>query len=61
MTDKQKQDLKKAFKTFLKALIPPVVALVSSVLTTLLSSGDVASATLVGTTIGTGASILARL
>lgn len=52
MTDKQKDDIKKSFLIFLKALIAPTVALVSSVLTTLLTGDSVASGALVGTICG---------
>lgn len=33
MTDKQKEEMKKAFLVFLKALIAPTVAFVTSILT----------------------------
>lgn len=61
MTEKQKDDLKKAFKVFLKSLIPPVVALISSVLTTLLTSGDVGTATIAGTTLGIASEIITKV
>ena len=47
MTNEQKTQIKKAVTTFLKAIIPPLVAMVSSILTTLIS-GDVSTSVAVG-------------
>lgn len=48
MDENKKKEIKKALITFLKALIPPTIALISSVLTTIVSGDNVA----VGTSIG---------
>ena len=48
MDEKKKEEMKKAFITFLKALIPPTIALVSSILTTLVSGDNIAVGTSVG-------------
>ena len=47
MTDEQKKAVKKSVVTFLKAIIPPLVALFSSILTTVIS-GDVSTGVAVG-------------
>lgn len=47
MTVNQKKAVKKAVVTFLKATIPPLVAMISSILTTLIS-GDVSTGVAVG-------------
>lgn len=47
MTDEQKKSIKKAAVTFLKAIIPPLVAMISSILTTLIS-GDMSTGVAVG-------------
>ena len=47
MTDEQKKAIKKAVVNFLKAIIPPLVAMISSILTTLIS-GDVYTGVAVG-------------
>lgn len=51
MTDKQKEEMKKALLTFLKAMIAPTIAFITSLLT-ILVSGDNASVAL-GTAVGT--------
>ena len=48
MDEKKKEAMKSAFITFLKALIPPTIALVSSILTTLVSGDNIAVGTSVG-------------
>lgn len=52
MTTEKKDKIKDAFVTFLKALIPPVIALVSAILTTLVSDNSVAIGTTVGSVTG---------
>lgn len=47
MTDEQKKAIKKAGVNFLKAIIPPLVAMISSILTTLIS-GDMSTGVAVG-------------
>ena len=59
MTDKQKNEIKKSFLVFLKALIAPTVALVSSVLTTLVTGDSIASGALVGAICGLAAQFIA--
>ena len=53
MNEVQKKQMLNAVKTFLKACIPPLVALISSILTTLITGGETAVATMVGATVGT--------
>lgn len=48
MDEKKKEAMKSALITFLKALIPPTIALVSSILTTLVSDNNIAVGTSVG-------------
>lgn len=60
MNDTKKNQIRKAVVTFLKACIPPLVALLSSVMTTLLS-GDVAESVAVGSTLGIATSVIAKL
>lgn len=48
MDENKKAQIKKAFVTFVKALIPPTIALISAILTTLVSGDNIA----VGTSIG---------
>lgn len=60
MNDIKKNQIKKAVVTFLKACIPPLVALLSSVMTTLIS-GDVAESVAVGSVLGIGTNIIAKL
>lgn len=48
MDEKKKTQIKTAFTTFVKALIPPTIALISSILTTIVSGDNIA----IGTTIG---------
>ena len=52
MKDEQKKAIKKAFTIFVKALIPPTVALISAILTTLVSGDNVALGTSVGAVAG---------
>ncbi len=52
MSDEKKKQIKNALITFLKALIPPTIALISSVLTTLVSGDNVAVGTSVGALTG---------
>lgn len=59
MTEEKKQALKKALITFVKACIPPFVALISSVLTTVLG-GDVGTSTAVGSALGVASGIIAH-
>lgn len=47
MTDEQKKAVKKAVVTFVKAITPPLVAMTSSILTTVIS-GDVSTGVAVG-------------
>ena len=47
MTDEQKKAIKKSVVTFLKAITPPLVAMASSILTTLIS-GDVSTGVAIG-------------
>ena len=48
MDKNKKVQIKNAFVTFVKALIPPAIALISAILTTLVSGDNIA----VGTSIG---------
>lgn len=48
MEDYKKKEIKNALIVFLKALIPPTIALISSILTTLVSGDNVAVGTSVG-------------
>lgn len=59
MNDDKKDKMKESLLTFIKAIVPPLIALISSVLTTLLS-GDTGTGATVGALTGTVAS-LARL
>lgn len=52
MDDKKKTQIKQAFITFVKALIPPTIALISAILTTLVSGDNVAVGTSVGAITG---------
>lgn len=52
MDDSKKKEIKNAFIVFLKALIPPTIALISSILTTLVSGDNVAVGTSVGALTG---------
>lgn len=62
MTDKQKEEMKKAFLTFLKAMIAPTIAFVTSLLTILVSgdTANVAVGTAAGTITGSIAQIVAN-
>lgn len=52
MDENKKAQIKKAFVTFVKALIPPTIALISAILTTLVSGDNVAVGTSVGAMTG---------
>ena len=52
MDEKKKVQIKNALVTFLKALIPPTIALISAILTTLVSGDNVAVGTSVGAMTG---------
>lgn len=53
MTENQKKSIKNAVVTFIRAVIPPTIALISAVLTTLFSGNDAIMGTVVGTITGT--------
>lgn len=59
MTDDKKIALRKAVAVFIKACIPPFVAFVSSVLTTVLG-GDIGTSTAVGTALGITTGIISN-
>ena len=52
MDEKKKAQIKNALITFIKALIPPTIALISAILTTLVSGDNVAVGTSVGAMTG---------
>lgn len=52
MDEKKKAQIKNALITFVKALIPPTIALISAILTTLVSGDNVAVGTSVGAMTG---------
>lgn len=52
MTKEQKENIKKAGVTFIKAIVPPAIAFATAVLTTLISGDDV-TGTVVGSVAGT--------
>ena len=52
MDEKKKAQIKNALITFVKALVPPTIALVSAILTTLVSGDNVAVGTSVGAMTG---------
>lgn len=52
MSDEKKEKIKNAFVTFIKALIPPTIALISAILTTLVSGDSIALGTTVGSVTG---------
>jgi hypothetical protein len=52
MDEKKKTQIKNAFTTFVKALIPPIIALISAILTTIVSGDNIAVATSVGAVAG---------
>lgn len=56
MTENQKKSIKNAVVTFIRAVIPPAIALVSAVLTTLVSGNDATAGAVVGTIAGSVAS-----
>lgn len=53
MTDEQKKTIKNALVVFIKAVIPPAIAFVSAVLTTLVSGNDTVLGAIVGSITGT--------
>lgn len=59
MENEKKDKIKSAFIVFIKAIIPPLVALISSILTTLIS-GDVGTSTAVGTVLGITSGVIAH-
>lgn len=52
MNEKKKNQIKNALVTFVKALIPPTIALISAILTTLVSGDNIAVGTSVGAVTG---------
>ena len=52
MDEKKKAQIKNALITFVKALIPPTIALISAILTTLVSGDNVAVGASVGAMTG---------
>lgn len=52
MEENKKTQIKKAFVIFIKALIPPTIALISAILTTLVSGDNVAVGASVGAVTG---------
>lgn len=52
MDGKKKAQIKNALLTFVKALIPPTIALISAILTTIVSGDNVAVGTSVGAITG---------
>ena len=52
MDEKKKAQIKNSLITFVKALIPPTIALISAILTTLVSGDNVAVGTSVGAITG---------
>ncbi len=52
MDEKKKIQIKNALVTFVKALIPPTIALISAILTTLVSGDNIAVGTSVGAITG---------
>lgn len=56
MNENQKKSIKNAVVTFIRAVIPPAIALISAVLTTLVSGNDAAVGAVVGTITGSIAS-----
>lgn len=61
MDDKKKEEMKKAFLIFLKAMIAPTIAFVTSLLTILVSGEpSVAASTAMGTVTGSIAQIIAN-
>ena len=61
MNESQKKQIISALKTFGKACIPPLVAFISSVLTTLISGGSVGAGTAVGAATGIVTSLMGVL
>lgn len=59
MSDEKKERIKKAAIVFIKACIPPAIAFVSSVLTTLLG-GDIGTSTAIGSALGIASGIVSR-
>lgn len=52
MDEKKKTQIKNALVTFIKALIPPTIALISAILTTLVSGDNIAVGASVGAITG---------
>lgn len=52
MDERKKTQIKNALVTFVKALIPPTIALISAILTTIVSGDNVAVGTSVGSITG---------
>lgn len=52
MDEKKKAQIKNALVTFVKALIPPTIALISAILTTIVSGDNVAVGASVGAITG---------
>lgn len=52
MDEKKKNQIKNALLTFVKALIPPTIALISAILTTLVSGDNIAVGASVGAITG---------
>lgn len=52
MDERKKTQIKNALITFVKALIPPTIALISAILTTIVSGDNVAVGTSVGAMTG---------
>lgn len=52
MDERKKKQIKNALVTFVKALIPPTIALISAILTTLVSGDNIAVGTSVGAMTG---------
>ena len=52
MDEKKKAQIKNALITFIKALIPPTIALISAILTTLVSGDNIAVDASVGAVTG---------
>lgn len=59
MNDDKKIALRKAVVVFIKACIPPFVAFISSVLTTVLG-GDIGASTAIGSALGIASGIISN-
>ena len=58
LSEEQKKALKSATVTFIKAIIPSLIAFLSAIVTTLLSGGDTTTGAIVGALAGGGCSML---